>query len=184
MSEEKNNYMGVCTRCEQTKHLIRQAIERLKTAESDVSIEMVAIKIKHKALYDLMNQVGSRSPEKGGVFVGPVGRDYITDFYFDHSATSTGGTYAPDYLTINRILHEHWEPAGLEIKGIAHSHPGNLDSLTYADLSYIKRLMVSNPHMKTFVAPVVLPHHYAVRPLVVSRDQMNRAQQAYFEIVD
>jgi len=184
MNEEKNNYKDVCSRCDQTKHRIRQTIERLIKPGRDVHIEMVAVRIKHKALHQLLEKIASRPAESGGILLGPVGTNYITDFYFDHSGTCTGGSYSPDHITINRKLHEYWQPAGLEIKGCAHSHPGNLDSLTYADMGYIKRLMVKNPDMKTFVAPIVLPHHYAIRPLVVSRDQMNRAQQAYFEIFD
>lgn len=174
----------ICLRLEQSKCRLRQVAERVKKVECNPYIEMEAIKIKHKALYDLMDNIGSILPERGGILLGPVGRDYITDFYFDHSGTSTSGSYTPDHVTINRKLHEYWEPAGLEIKGIAHSHPGSLDSLTNEDMSYIRRLMLRDSNIERFVAPIVLPHHYAIRPLVVSRKQMNRAQQAYFEIVD
>jgi hypothetical protein len=146
-----------------------------------VCIVMAAIKINRKAFYELMHQLSSRPAERGGILLGPVGTNYITHFYFDRGGICTPGTYSPDCVTLNRKLRQLWRPAGLEIKGIAHSHKGNLDSLTAGDMSYIKRLLSRNPHMNTFIAPVVLPNQYKIQPFIISRDRMDYAQRANFE---
>jgi proteasome lid subunit RPN8/RPN11 len=183
MSKKKHNRKRKYSK-RTLKHHPKQITKKLKKSANDILIKMVAARITRSALYDMMNTIGSRPVETGGVLLGPVGKNLITHFYFDHSAACTGSTYSPDCATINRKLHEYWEPAGLEIKGVSHSHPGNSDSLTDGDMSYIKRLMTKSLDIDMFVAPIVLPNHYAIRPLVVTRDKLDHAQQAYFEIVE
>jgi hypothetical protein len=145
---------------------------------------MATVKIKREALYQMMRQLSYGYGERGGILLGPVGSNRITHFYYDRSGACTGSSYSPDYVTLNRKMREEWLPAGLDMKGFAHSHPGNLDSLTAGDMSYIKKLLNKNTDMNMFIAPIVLPHQYAIRPLIVSRDKMDHAQQAYFEIFD
>lgn len=147
-------------------------------------IKMVTVKIKRKTLNELMNQIAYKPAESGGILLGPIGTNDITNFYFDQVGICTNNRYTPDYKTLNRKMKEEWLPAGLDMKGFVHSHPGNLDSLTAGDMSYIKKLLSNNPDMNLFVAPIVLPYHRAIRAHVVTRDKINYPQQAYFEIVD
>jgi len=172
------------SRCKRPKNRVAQTTQKFIKSGHDVCVEMVTVKIKRKALYELMHKLGSRPAESGGILLGPVGTNYITDFYFDRGGICARSNYSPDYVTLNRKMREEWLPAGLDMKGFAHSHPGNLDSLTAGDMSYIKKLLNKNTDMNMFIAPIVLPHQYAIRPLIVSRDKMDHAQQAYFEIFD
>jgi hypothetical protein len=162
----------------------KQTTKRLKKFDNDILIRMVAIRITRKALYDIMNTIGTRSAETGGILLGPIGTNYVTHFYFDRGGACTGSTYSPDYLTLSRKMREEWLPAGLDMRGFAHSHGSSMDRLSAGDMKYIRRLMDKNTDMDMFIAPIVLPNQYAIRPLVVSRNNMDRAQQAYFEIID
>jgi len=146
-----------------------------------ILIIMVAIKISRTAFYELMYQLSSKPAERGGILLGPTGTNYITHFYFDRSGVCTGGTYSPDYTTLNRRMRQQWRPSGLELKGFVHSHAGNLDQLTAGDMSYIKKLLSKNPHMNMFIAPIVVPNQHRIQPYIISRDSMNYAQRAHFE---
>jgi proteasome lid subunit RPN8/RPN11 len=115
--------------------------------------------------------IGARRPETGGILLGPVGSDDVTDFYFDATAACSGATYTPDHLTLSRKMKEEWLPAGLDMKGFTHSHPGGFDRLSGGDLIYIRRLLERNPDMRVFAAPIVIPHAFRLQAIVVLADQ-------------
>ena len=68
------------------------------------------------------------------------------------------------------------------MKGFVHSHPGRLDRLTTGDLSYIKRLLQKNTDMDIFIAPIVIPREYRMRPMIVSRQDYYHPKEARIEI--
>ena len=115
----------------------------------------------------IMSTIGARNPETGGILLGPVGGSDVTDFYFDITAACTGGTYSPDHITLRRKMQETWLPAGLDMKGFVHSHPGSLDRLSHGDMTYIRRLLEKNPDMSFFAAPIVIPAAFRLRAIVV-----------------
>lgn len=117
----------------------------------------------------IMLTIASQPPETGGILLGPINSDDVTDFYFDHSALSTGATYSPDHVTLNKMMKEQWLPAGIDMKGFCHSHPRGVDHLSIGDLTYIARLLKSNDDMEFFAAPIVLPDQYRMCPFVVNR---------------
>lgn len=114
---------------------------------------------------------GALPAETGSILLGPIGSNDITDFYFDHTAACSAGTYAPDHVTLNRLLKTLWMPNGLDFKGFAHSHPRGFDRLSGPDLQYIGRLLKANPDMTVFSAPIVLPSEYRLCPFVVHHDR-------------
>jgi proteasome lid subunit RPN8/RPN11 len=184
MRKSRYNRKRNHSQCKRSKHLIKQTMIKFIKSGRDRCIEMANIRIKRQALYQLMHQLCDKPIESGGILLGPAGTRDITHFYFDQGAACTGSSYSPDYRTLNRKLREEWEPAGLQLRGFVHSHPGSLDRLTDGDMNYIKRLLTKNCDMNTFIAPIVLPNQHAIHPYVVSRDRMDRAQRSYFEIFD
>lgn len=117
----------------------------------------------------IMLTIASQPPETGGILLGPIDSDDVTDFYFDSTALSTGATYSPDHITLNKMMKEQWLPNGIDMKGFVHSHPRGVDRLSSGDLTYIARLLKSNDDMEFFAAPVVLPDQYRMCPFVVNR---------------
>lgn len=137
--------------------------------------------MSHRAFKKAMNSICSRPAESGGIWLGPIDTNDITDFYFDKGANCTGTTYSPDYVTLNRKMKEEWLPSGIDMKGFVHSHPGHLDRLTSGDLSYIKRLLHKNTDMEMFIAPIVIPGEYRMRPIIVSRQDCYQPKEARIE---
>ncbi len=127
--------------------------------------------MSHHVLCQIMNTVGARRPETGGILLGPVGSNHITAFYFDGTASCSQATYTPDHLTLRRMMQEVWLPAGVDMKGFVHSHPGSFDRLSEGDQAYIRRLLAKNDDMSVFAAPIVIPHTFRLRPIVVLSKQ-------------
>lgn len=140
-------------------------------SEIDIPCQTEAVmKIKREAFDKIFFSICSRPAESGGILIGPIGTDDITDFYFDAGGTCTNASYSPDYITVNKMLKELWIPNGLDYKGIGHSHPGNLDWPTPADLAYIRRLLTINEDMEMFFAPIIIPPEFRMRPTVVFKN--------------
>ena len=68
-------------------------------------------------------------------------------------------------------MKEVWLPAGLDMKGFVHSHPGGFDRLSGGDLEYIRRLLAKNPDMGVFAAPIVIPEAFRLQAIVVLAEQ-------------
>ena len=143
--------------------------------------QMPVVKIAHSVCEDILLTIGARPAESGGILLGPVGTNDVTDFFFDDGGSCTGSTYSPDYVTLRRKMQEEWLPAGIDMKGFVHSHPGSFDRLSTGDLAYINRLLDKNDDMTMFVAPIVIPSQYRLTPLVVLRDKPRVACEAKFE---
>ena len=139
------------------------------------------VRIAHKVCKDIMLTIGARPPESGGILLGPIGTSDITDFFFDGHANCTGSTYTVDGATLRRKMKDEWLPAGIDMKGFVHSHPGTFDRLSSGDLAYIKNSLGKNKEDKIFIAPIVIPPEFRLRPLVVLRDNPNVAREARFE---
>jgi len=129
------------------------------------------IRMSRHVACEVMRTVGANPPETGGILLGPLDSNDITEFYFDITAKCGGVTYEPDHLTLQRKMKQEWIPAKRDMKGFVHSHPSRFDQLSGGDLIYIKRLLKSNPEMPYFVAPIVIPQDYRWRAIVVLREQ-------------
>lgn len=85
---------------------------------------------------------------------GPVGRDMITYFMFDHSAATTSVKYTPSDNARRRVPEVEKE-TGLEYKEIVHSHPAQMDYLSYGDEVAATNALEANSHLSKIYLPVV-----------------------------
>ena len=145
-------------------------------------ISTPSIRMSRHVRCQIMCTIGTRRPETGGILLGPVGSNDITDFYFDSTALCSGATYTPDHITLRRKMKEIWLPAGLDMKGVVHSHPGGFDRLSGGDLLYIRRLLERNPDMDLFAAPIVIPESFRLRAIVVLAIQPDVQQPTNLEL--
>ena len=136
------------------------------------------INMTRQAFDKMMFAICSRPAESGGLLLGQVGSNDVSDFFFDAGGNFTRASYSPDYVTLSKKLKEEWVPAGIDFKGIVHSHPGKLDTLTHEDLMYIRRLLAANPDMPMFIAPIIIPPEFRMRAMVVFRDNPDSAVEA------
>ncbi len=149
-----------------------------KSHNETISQKQPQMRMSQKVFTDILLSICSRPPEAGGILLGPIESNDITDFFYDKGANCSGATYSPDYLTLRRKMKEEWMPSGIDMKGFVHSHPGRLDCLSQGDLNYISKLLQSNEDMDRFFAPIVIPSEYRMRPLVVLRENIRTPQEA------
>lgn len=133
-------------------------------------------------LDQIMRSVGARTPETGGILLGPVDETLINDFYFDSTGGCTQLTYSPDTETLCKKMQEDWLPSGSDMHGFVHSHPGSLDEPSSGDLVYIERLLACNPEMQQFVCPIVIPDEFRIAVYIVRRDQPRMAVPAQLDL--
>ena len=168
-------YMGRVS--ERSKWRFKHSLNQLRRPWQS---SMPVVKIAPKVCKEIMLTIGTRYPESGGILLGPIGTTDITDFYFDEHANCTGSSYTVDAGTLRQKMKEEWLPAGIDMKGFVHSHPGSFDRLSAGDMAYIKRSMLKNKEDKMFVAPIVIPSEFRLRPYVVLRENLNIAHEARF----
>lgn len=135
-------------------------------------------------LRSIMNTVGAAPPESGGILGGPKDSDDITEFVRDEGGTWTGTRYTPDHEGLNRTLRDDWKPHGLDFKGFVHSHPDGYTQLSPGDLRYIRDIFACNPGMRVFMAPIVLPALFWIRPFIVWRGKRLVVEEAVLEVFD
>lgn len=131
----------------------------------------------------IMNSIGARPAETGGILLGPLDSNDVTDFHYDGTADCTGITYTPDVKTLQQKLNDEWLPAKVDFKGFVHSHPSALDRPSGGDLEFIARLLKSNPDMPHFVAPIVIPEEFRIRFYVIDRNNPNTPWEAEVQLV-
>lgn len=153
-------------------------VQEKRDMASDISQEEPEVRMSRTVYKEILMSVGSQPPETGGILLGPTDSSEITGFFFDQGGNCTGASYTPDIITLRRKMKEDWIPSGIDMKGFVHSHPWRLDQLTKGDLNYIARLLQKNEDMDVFVAPIVIPSEYRMRPIVVLRENPEVPQEA------
>ena len=95
------------------------------------------------------------APEAGGALIGPRDTELVTH-YLPNDGEATPDSFTLDHHTLNRQLAA-LRDAGLDLKGIVHSHPAGVHSPSSGDLAYIERLLANprNRSATTLAFPIV-----------------------------
>lgn len=157
-------------------------IQHIKMDNGKLHQEDILMRIMREPMDNIFFTVGTKPAESGGILLGPIGSNDITDFFFDVGGTCTHASYSPDCITLSKKLKNEWIPNGLDFKGFCHSHPGRLDHPTEADLRYIRRLLQINDDMDVFYAPIVIPSEFRLRSYAVLKNDPDTALEVRVEI--
>jgi hypothetical protein len=118
--------------------------------------------------------VGSVAPETGGMLGGDPVTGVVSEFYFDHTATQTKATYAPNHSLLTRVLEQAWNPAGIRLLGFVHSHPRPFRRPSYGDELYAKHILAAIPDLDRLALPIVFSASdggpFELLPFAVSRN--------------
>lgn len=127
-----------------------------------------------QAVYSrLLTHLLRTPPEAGGALIGPRDSELVTH-YVPNAGERTDTSFTLDHETLNRQLAALRE-AGLDLKGIVHSHPAGVHSPSTGDRRYLERLLGNpkNQDATAFAFPIVcdgrLWPYVAVR---LSRDEI------------
>ncbi len=113
------------------------------------------ITILDSAVANIAEMVGQHRPERGGALLGPPGQPLVTDFLYDPDGHVTGASYNISNSLRRRIRDLELSTSALQLKGILHSHPGFLDRPSNQDHNAFADMLVRNPTMGSFIAPIV-----------------------------
>jgi len=105
-------------------------------------------------LAELEREVAAHPPERGGALLGPRGRPLVTRFEPDPGAEATGASWAPS-PALDAAVKALERGEGLELKGLAHSHPPGLDRPSGPDVRELGEALRRNGHLACFLAPIV-----------------------------
>jgi len=144
-------------------------------------------RITSKALDAIKQTIGSRPAEYGGMLGGSRDDFLITQFHFDESAHRSSGTYSPDTVSVNQLLREEWNPAGINLLGFVHSHPPGLRVPSGGDLAYAARILDHVPDLNEILLPLVISEadtgNFDFLPFAVVRDSLNGVRVEKRELV-
>lgn len=99
-------------------------------------------------------ELGAHPPERGGALLGPRGRPLLARFEVDPDAVATATTWAPSRALDARVKALERD-AGLELKGVVHSHRPGLDRPSERDVLELAEGLRRNVHLALYLGPIV-----------------------------
>src|ERR1700733_10652069 len=94
-------------------------------------------------------------PERSGALLGPVGQPLVTEFIFDPEARTSGMTFTPSSALADRVRARESADQQIELKGILHSHPGDMSRPSQGDHYAYEDSLEGAPWLGRLVAPIV-----------------------------
>lgn len=139
------NYYGCCRG--------RTAFEHEASVRVSEEQEEGARFLMPRAVLDeLLEVLSSIPPEACGVLLGPrCHSSLITHFVRDETGTPSPTMFQIDGEHLTKAIHPYVQ-VGLDVKGIAHSHPSGIHNPSGGDLRYLRKLFGNR---KNAVAPEV-----------------------------
>jgi len=150
--------------------------------ESDDLGPAQAIGIRQDILTQIVNTLGRRQPESGGLLGGDRSKQVITRFLFDDTAAITGTAYSPNTDVINTALNDWDAESGDKIIGFIHTHPVAYSRPSGADEEYAGRILNAIPALQRLFLPIAIFRNalddgtceFAIIPFVVCLDKKGR----------
>ncbi len=105
-------------------------------------------------LGDLEREIAAHPPERGGALLGPRLRPLVTRFLPDPAGPGSGAAWAPS-RALDAAVKAAEREQGLELKGLAHSHPPGLDRPSERDERELAEGLRRNGHLPCYLAPVI-----------------------------
>lgn len=109
--------------------------------EQNKKMQRKTIKITEGVYDQIMSVLGHKKPELGGMLGYTENQDLIDTYIFDSGARVNSVEYSPNIDYLNGILEKDWEEKRIHFGGFVHSHPGDFNRLSYADVEYSQRIM-------------------------------------------
>lgn len=113
-----------------------------------------SIKFTESAYNQIINDIGSRPAESGGLLFGREEDYVVRKIVHDKHAETTKSSYTFNTDFLNPIIKKLWSEEKLSCLGFIHSHPYGFSRLSSPDVSYF-RDMFSYMKRKYFITPVV-----------------------------
>ena len=94
-----------------------------------------------KSVYNkILEILGTKKPELGGMLGVSEEQNLITTFVFDNNARVNHVEYNPNTKFLNSVINGKWADEEISFAGFVHSHPGHFNRLSGADVEYAARI--------------------------------------------
>ncbi|QGY44851.1 hypothetical protein GM418_14595 [Maribellus comscasis] len=110
--------------------------------------------ITESAFFEIINFIGGRKAESGGLLFGSEDDWVIRKFVPDTNAQTTRASYTIDTDRMNPIVKKLWDEEELSLLGIIHSHPRGSKAPSSPDRYYFENLL-GRIKRKNFYVPIV-----------------------------
>lgn len=143
-------------------------------AADDTSSEEAKTVFFEKSVYNqILEILGTKKPELGGMLGFSEEQNLITDFVFDDNARVNHVEYNPNTKFLNSVINGKWADEGISVAGFVHSHPGHFNRLSGADVEYAARIC-KELDMQYLVMPIVTSSadsETSITGFLVTRDE-------------
>lgn len=133
---------------------------------------MKKVKILTNAYHKIIQTIGSKHAEAGGLLFGNPRDFVIRDFVYDVDAVTTATTYTFNAPFLNAKIDEKRKES-LEPIGFIHSHPMGARYLSNPDKMYFKSQFKNFPELDYFIVPIVqsaVDGEYDFIPYIIYKD--------------
>lgn len=141
--------------------LKNKKIKNIPFADNTNSKRKEKFVIIESAYKEILQTIGKKKPESGGILLG-FREDYIIrKFVFDPTGSMSNAAYDPDVDYINKVIKNEWEEHQLELLGFVHSHPRGISRLSSdrgnntGDIGYMKAIFGAIKALEKFLVPIL-----------------------------
>lgn len=145
---------GVLSRTPQSAVDEHDAPDRVHTLTAQDMNKPAPLVFTHEVNQAIHNTVGVMPAETGGPLGGTRGSGVVEAYYHDDTSDRTAATYYPDFERLNQMFREEWNPAGINLLGVVHSHPRGVLRPSRPDAEYARRIMQGIPELDRFLLPI------------------------------
>ena len=115
-------------------------------------------------LDEIEERVAAFPPERGGALLGPIGQPLVTEFVYDQQARTSGVTYRPSRWLQAQVQAREGTDPQIELKGILHSHPGDMAWPSEGDHYAYQDSLRGAPWLGRLITPIVTAGRRRTRP--------------------
>ena len=119
-----------------------------------LTLDRSCLRITEAVYQKILRDLGGRPPECGGI-LGADQSGAVSAWYFDRTGKSTPESYKPNVTAINRVLAEEWQPKGIYMVGIIHSHAAGKSVPSCGDINYGVRILRALDTVDAFYLPIL-----------------------------
>ena len=109
---------------------------------------------------EIMEILGTKKPELGGMLGFTLDQDFIDSFVFDEKGKVNSVAYSPNTEFLNGVIQGEWEKKRIFLGGFVHSHPGDFNRLSFDDIEYAQRIMNAFDMTYLFMPIVTSSYEY------------------------
>jgi len=135
---------------------------------SPIFERLAVLQMSGPSYFTMMQYLTTNPYERAVALIGPKDHDVVTHVLIDESGDASSSSFTLGHVLLNDRL-KTYVAAGLDAKGIAHSHPPGCNWPSLGDLTYVAKCFATDRQgmLTQFLLPIVVGNR--LFPYVVLR---------------